>query len=521
VIRTPVLTLLLTCTLAAAQARFDVVVYGATSGGVIASIAAAQQGKSVALLEPGRHVGGMISGGLGRTDMDRQQNVIGGMAREFFERVGRAYGQPVVWLFEPHVAEQTLNAWLNEAGVHVIFGKRLTSVVKKGARITMLETADGDRFEAPVYIDGTYEGDLMKQTGVAYSVGRESPAKYGESLAGRQDILPGAHQFRAPVSPYGPDGKLLPFITPQADVLPTGQGDGHVQSYCYRLCLTDNPANRIPIEKPENYDPSEFTIARNYIKALGDSVRVKDFLGISRLPNGKSDVNSTGAVSTDVPSLSWRYVEANENERQRIRKAHLDWAHGLLYFLAHDDSVPEGLRRQIGEWGLAKDEFLDTGHWPHQLYVRDARRMLGAYVLTQRDLTDQRSKADSIGMAGYNIDIREVQWIAHRVYRFPRADEEVLMEGYLSFPVNPWEIPYRALTPRESECANLLVPVSISASHVAFASFRMEPQFMIAGQAAGVAAALASANGSPVQRIDVARLQNILKDSRQILHLQP
>jgi hypothetical protein len=222
-----------------------------------------------------------------------------------------------------------------------------------------------------------------------------------------------------------------------------------------------------------------------------------------------------------VPSLSWRYVEANENERQRIRKAHLDWAHGLLYFLAHDDSVPEGLRRQIGEWGLAKDEFVDTGHWPHQLYVRDARRMLGAYVLTQRDLTDQRSKADSIGMAGYNIDIREVQWIAHRVYRFPRADEEVLMEGYLSFPVDPWEIPYRALTPRESECTNLLVPVSISASHVAFASFRMEPQFMIAGQAAGVAAALASANGSPVQRIDVARLQNILKDSRQILHLQP
>ncbi|MBV8819267.1 MAG: FAD-dependent oxidoreductase, partial [Acidobacteriaceae bacterium] len=498
--------LLMAAWLEGASQPYDVVIYAATSGGAIAAIAAAQQGRSVALLEPGRHIGGMISGGLGRTDMDRQQNVIGGMAREFFERVGNVYGEPVAWFFEPHVAEQVLDSWVKSAGVHVFFGSRLTAVSKRGARITSLRTSDGTEFQGVVFIDASYEGDLLKAAGVSYSVGRESVSKYGESLAGRQDILPGAHQFRAPVSPYDDNGRLLPFITAEKDMAPTGEGDGHVQSYCFRICLTNDPANRIPIEAPDGYDPKAFTLARRYVEALGDSASVKDFLGISQLPHNKTDINSTGAVSTDVPSLSWKYVEAGWAERERIRQAHLDWAHGLLYFLAHDESVPERLRREVSEWGLPKDEFADTGHWPHQLYVRDARRMLGEYVMAQHDLQEHRAKPDSIGMGGYSIDIREVQWIAHRVYRFPRADEEVLMEGYLSFPVEPYEIPYRTLVPRERECTNLIVPVCISASHIAYGSFRMEPQYMIAGQAAGLAAVLAVRSHSNVQRVNVQAL---------------
>ena len=451
--------------------------------------------------------------------MDRQQNVIGGMAREFFERVGRVYGEQISWLFEPHVAEETLTSWAKAAGVQVFFDRRLTSVLKQGRRIAALHTASGDDFSGFVFIDGSYEGDLLKAAGVSYAVGREAAAKYGEPLAGRQDILPGAHQFRVPVSPLIPGGGLLPYFVRQEDVVPTGEGDGHVQSYCFRICLTDEPANRIPIEAPAGYDPAQFLLARRYAEALGTSAKAADFLGISRLPNRKTDINSTGAVSTDVPSLSWNYVEGDFAERQRIRQAHLDWAHGLLYFLAHDASVPDSLRRAVGAYGLPRDEFADTGHWPHQLYVRDARRMLGEYVLTQHDLQERRSKPDSIGMGGYNIDIREVQWIARRVYRFPRADPEALMEGYLSFPVEPYEIPYRSLLPRPEECSNLLVAVCISASHVAYASFRMEPQYMIAGQAAGIAAAMACERRVEPEKVDVGQLQKALVKAGQILHL--
>ena len=503
---------------AAPLSSYDVVIYGATSGGAAAAIGAAQEGRSVVLLEPGHHVGGMISGGLGRTDMDRQQNVIGGMAREFFERVGKLYGEPISWLFEPHVAEQVLTDWLRQSGVHVIFGQQLKSVAKQGTRIASIQMEGGTVYQGQAYIDGTYEGDLMKQAGVSYSIGREARAKYGESLAGRQDILPSAHQFRAAVSPYGPDGALLPYIIPQDRVVPTGEGDGHVQSYCFRICLTNDPSNRLPIEAPEHYDAKRFGLVRNYLAALGDTAGLKDFMGLSRLPHNKTDINSGGAVSTDVPSLSWAYPEADYAERRRIWQEHLTWAQGLLYFLGHDSAVPERIRQEMLEWGLPKDEFPDTGHWPHQLYVRDARRMLGEYVMTQHDLQEYRSKYDSIGMGGYNIDIREVQWIAHRVYRFPKAPDEVLMEGYLSMPVEPYEIPYRALLPRYSEVSNLLVPVCISASAVAFASFRMEPQFMIAGYAAGMAASMAAANHSSVHAVDLATLQRKLSEHRQILH---
>ena len=418
------------------------------------------------------------------------------------------------------MAEQILNDWLREARVQVFYGHRLRTVVKQGTRIARLETENGEFFAGRVFIDCTYEGDLMKQAGVSYAIGREGRSKYGGSLAGRQDILPGPHQLRAAVSPYGADGKLLPFIVPQDQVAPTGEGDGHVQS-CFRICLTDDQTNLLPIDLPAGYDPRRYGLVRNYLAALGDSARLSDFTGISRLPHNKSDVNSGGAVSTNAPSLSWSYTEAGYAERQRIWNQHLTWAQGLLYFLRHDSAVPERIRSEMLRWGLPKDEFPDTGHWPHQLYVRDLRRMSGEYILTQHDLEEHRSKYDSIGMGGYNIDIREVQWIAHRIYRFPKVEEEVLMEGYLSMPVEPYEIPYRALLPIEEECSNLLVAATISSSHVAYASFRMEPQYMIAGHAAGVAASLAVQRGVAVHQVDIPELQRKLEEQKQILHLAP
>lgn len=506
---------------AASAERFDLAVYCATAGGSVAAIAAAQSGLKVVLLEPGRHVGGMVSGGLGRTDMDRQQHLIAGLAGEFYARVGKRYNQPLAWFFEPGVAEGVFREWLASAGVTTRFEQPLASVRKDGARITALITTGGASYEADVFIDASYEGDLLKAAGVSYSTGRESRSRFGESLAGRQDILPGHHQLRVPTSALDDDGKLLPYLVPEDRVVPTGEADGLIQSWCFRLCLTSDPANRIEITRPAHYDPKRFALVRNYLRALGPSARLNDFLGISPMPNNKTDVNAGGGVSTNLPGAGLAYIEASPARRLEIWEEHRSWAHGLLYFLANDPAVPESIRAEARRWGLPKDEFADTGHWPHQLYIRDARRMAGEYVLTQHDLTRHTTKYDSIGMAQYNIDIREVQWIARTVYRFPNVAKEVLMEGYVSMPVEPYEIPYRSLLPRFDECSNLIVPVAISASHVAYASFRMEPQYMIAGHAAGAAAALAIQSGVPVHRIDISRLQQNLRRQGQVLSLPP
>ena len=502
----------------APQYDYDVIVYGGTASGTIAAIAAAGEGRSVAVLEPRRHVGGMLTGGLGRTDMDRQQHVIGGMAREFFERVGAHYGEPVSWLFEPKVAERVLLDWLQAAKVPVFYEHRLRAVRKNGSTIVSLETEAGRSYAARVFIDATYEGDLLKAAGVSYAIGREDRRTYGESLAGRQDILPGNHQLRVPTSPYGEDGKLLPYLVPQNDVAQIGEGDGRIQSYCFRLCLTKDPASRLPIARPANYERAPLGLVKNYVKSLGPGARLGDFLGISVLPNQKTDINAS-VVSTNLVGASWEYPEASYERRGEIWNEHLLYAQSLLYFLGNDPSVPAHIREEMQQWGLAKDEFVDTGHWPHQMYIREARRMIGEHVLTQHDLQRHRHKYDAIGMGGYNIDIREVQWIARQVYRFPDVADEVLMEGYVSVPVDPYEIPYRSLLPRQSEADNLLVPVCISSSHVAYASFRMEPQYMIAGQAAGVAAAMAIAAQVPVHHVHIPTLQRRLREQTQILSI--
>lgn len=504
----------------------DVVVYTATASGVAASIAAARTGASVVLIEPGAHVGGMLSGGLGHSDVDGQKHIIGGLAAEIYERMAQCYGKDAAhdaFDFEPHVAEETLRIMLKEAGVRLVTHSRLKAMVRDGARIKTLTTTKGESFTAYVFVDAGYEGDLMAAAGVKYVVGREAREKHGESLAGRTELLDGHHQFKVAVSPWR-GNELLPLITPQAELAPTGAGDGKFQAYCFRLCLTNRPDNRLTISKPEGYDPDAYELLRRYLIASGEDAAMP--LGIARLPNGKTDVNSQGPVSTNLPGAAWEYPEASPERRAEIWEAHRHWAHGLMWFLQNDPAVPTKLQAQARTWGLCRDEFTDTDGWPHQLYIREGRRMLGATVVTQRDLMEHRTKADSIGMCGYNIDIREVQWASIRTFDFgqqeryrqsPQAADRVFMEGYLSHPVNPWQIPYRALTPSSAECENLLVPTCASMSTIAYASFRMEPGYMIAGHAAGTAAALAVQAKLSVQSVDAKLLQRVLREQKQII----
>ena len=288
------------------------------------------------------------------------------------------------------------------------------------------------------------------------------------------------------------------------------------QSYCFRLCLTEVPENSLPIA-PAGYHPARFELVRRYLESGKDALGLRDFLGVVRIPNGKADINSTGPVSTDLLGASWEYPEASYERRKQIWDEHLTWAQGLMYFLGNDASVPQKIRVEARHWNLPKDEFPDTGHWPHQLYIREGRRMLGEYVLTQHDLQEYREKYDAIAMAGYNIDIREVQWLSHKVYHFPNVADQVFTEGYLSMPVEPWQVPYRALLPRQEQCSNLLVTATISASTIAYASFRMEANYMITGESAGVAAALAIKSNRSVHQVDVAALQKELRDRNQIL----
>lgn len=504
--------------------RFDVVVYGATASGVMAASAAGQMGMRVALVDPGMHVGGMISGGLSYSDVTRQEGLIGGLTLEFFKNVRAHYGQTSGWSFEPHIAEMILRNMLARAHVEFFPGEPIQSLMRNGARIDTLQTTD-ESFTATVFIDSSYEGDLMKMAGVDYTVGREGRDRYHESLAGRMDLLPAVHQFATRVSAEGlplaseDPASPIPHITPQSQLARTGDSDGRFQSYCYRLILTDKPDNRIEITKPEQYNPRNYELLKRYIQS-NPSLTLKGVLGINRIPNGKADANSNGPVSLDFPGGNSQYPDGSPQLRRKISAAHLSWAKGLVYFLQNDPSVPAALQSEARQWGLPKDEFIDTGHWPNQLYVREGRRMLGEYVLTQADLQTDRLKPDVVGMAGYNIDIREVQWLSHAVYRFPTVDNEMFTEGYMSQPVEPWEIPYRALLPKKSQASNLIVTVCISASTIAYASFRVEPTYMIAGESAGVAAALAAESHMDVQSVDIVQLQAQLRRRGQILSAQ-
>lgn len=501
-----------------AQFGFDLVVYGGTAGGVITAVRAARMGLKVAILDPRHHIGGMVSGGLSHTDVGKRE-VIGGDALEFYWRAGTHYGlsqyaQNFAWYMEPKVAESIFRRMLQEAGVTVLLDRRLREkegVQKEGSAIRAITLESGEQFTARVFADATYEGDLMAQAGVSYTWGREGSAEYGEPLAGVRSETP-LHQFLVDLR------AVAPAVSAAGNLGEPGAADRKVQAYNFRLILSHDPSNQVPYPKPAHYDPQRYDLMARLLQAmqvkLGRPQRMGEVLSIGRIPNQKADINNQGPVSTDYIGKSWDYPNASYQRREEIWRDHEEYTQGFVYFLAHDPRVPGSLQKEINEWGLAKDEFVDNRNFPNQLYIREARRMVGEYVMTQKDIQTELTKPDAIGMGSYNSD-------SHNVQRIVNRDGFLRNEGDMQVPVKPYQIPYRMLVPRKNEAENLLVPVCFSASHVAYSTLRMEPQYMILGQAAGVAAALAIQTGHTVQDIDTKELTRILLRQGAILEYLP
>ncbi|MGO4534741.1 FAD-dependent oxidoreductase [Leifsonia sp. 2MCAF36] len=509
----------------------DVLVFSATSAGVAAAVAAAEGGARVLLLEPGRHLGGMTSGGLGYTDVG-DVRALGGAAARLRADIAQHYGTaPGRYAGpEPHVAEAIFRSWLDRAGVEVEFevGVRAveTAEGRDGRELRALITTSGERIEAAAFIDASYEGDLLAAAGVPYRVGREDRSLYGERFAGRQELLPGMHNMPPWVSPFAgdPTGRVEGRILPQLHDRPLaalGEGDGGVMSYGYRVCLT-TAADRIPFDRPADYDDEYWELGRRLFardRREGVERSAGRMLGLEpNLPGGMADGNSLGPFSLSVlDGSAWEYPDAAPERREELRRHHIAHTRGFLYFLSHDDAVPSAIGQELSCWGLPRGEFADTGHLPHQLYVREARRMVGERVLTEHDLVAGAIPADTIALGSYHIDIREVQRVWRWVYEHPEPIGSVFTEGYLSVPVPVYGIPYATLLPRREDASNLLVPVCLSASAVAFASVRMEPQYLMTGQAAGAAAALAVTTRRAVHDIPFDVLTERLRDGGQRL----
>lgn len=535
----------------------DLCVYGGTSGGVAAAVQAARTGKSVVLAEPGRHLGGMTSGGLSAVDIGDPRSV-GGIAREYFTKLAATAGVTLAWdkefksegggpatggayAIEPHKAEQVFTDMTKEAGVKVHFGARLASVKKDGARITELVMENGDVFKAKVFIDTSYEGDLMAKSGVSYTLEREGRQQYGETFAGviyeekyiprTQHLKPGPHgrvpggqgvwDRDFPLDPYvvkgDPKSGLLPLIN-EGD--PGQQGDPApgVQAYCFRLCLTTNPANRIPITPPSDYDPKRYELVVRFIEAclaIGDDMDLRWFSKHDPLPNDKWDFN-TATFGGNLPGASHAWPEASHTDREKIAKEHENYHRGLLHFLATDLRVPEKVRKDMQRFGLPKDEFTDNGGWPHQIYVREARRMISGLVMTEHHTFGRQAVPKSVGLGSYGTDVHEIRRIV--------KDGVVAREGKVATGRDgapPYAVGYDAIVPKRSECENLFVTFALSSSHVAFASIRMEPVFMCTSQSAAAAAVLSIDASQAVQDVDYAALQSQLLQDKQALFWPP
>ena len=481
------------------RGQVDLVVYGATPAGLAAALQMRRLGGSVVLLEPGQHIGGMTTSGLGASDVGNDA-AIGGIAAEFYRKVGG-------YRFEPHVASAVFAQLLHQAGVRVVRGARLHTVSKRHDRITALVTRDGIAYAGRMFVDAGYEGDLMAAAGVSYTVGREGNGHYGETINGVQHRQ--GHQFDRRVDPYvragSPASGLLPGIS-KAVLAPDGTADDSIQAYNFRICLTQAP-DRVRFSKPDEYDPVRYELLLRYLRA-GDR---GPFFTTVPMGHGKTDTNNKGAFSTDLVGGSNGYPTGSQAERDRIIADHRSYQQGFFWFLSNDPRVPAPVREAVGSWGLAPDEFTATGGWPPQLYVREARRMTSTYVLTEHDCRGAVTASDSIGLASYTMD-------SHNCRRLV-LDGAVTNEGDVQAHVpQPYPVSYRAIVPRASECTNLLVPVALSASHIAYGSVRMEPVFMILGQSAATAAHQAITRGTTVQKVSVTALQKRLRTDGQHLH---
>jgi len=486
---------------------YDVIVYGGTSGGVMAAVASAKEGASVLLIEPGNHIGGMTSSGLGYVDIGKSFTT-GGLTNDFFQRNARFHNKKgVFYKTTPAAAEKLFYEMMEENKVNILLNARLkenTSPKMQGKRITSIVLESNQTISAQYFIDATYEGDLMAQANVSYIVGRESQKQYNEPGAGIRK--PYATYFSA----YDNAGELLPDVY-DGKLNQFGETDNRTQAYNFRMCLTQRKENFIPITKPEKYDPLRYEVLLQTIVNSKQEKNIRSFVSIMPLPDDKTDFNNNGMFSTDLVNGSWEYPEAGYAKREEIWNDHKNYVQGFFYFLGNDPRVPEKLKEEVKSWGLCKDEFVDNNYWPHQLYVREARRMTGAYVMNQKDAWDEPTKPDAIGMGSYMID-------SHFVTRYVE-NGVVKTEGLTGHqPVRPYEIPYKIITPRKNECENLLVSTCMSASHVMYGSLRMEPVYMIVGESAGTAVVQALKNNrQAVQDIDVAVLQKKLKQNGQIL----
>ena len=527
------LSLALSLPLFSAGKPHDIVVYGGTSGGIIAAIQAAKSERSVVLVSPTPYLGGLTTSGLGWTDLG-SDSILGGLSRDFYTRVYQHYQNDDAWkwekraeyrnqgqgqaalnpktrlasVFEPSVATAVFDAMLKEHGVTVVTARLdlKNGVVMDGKRIQKIRTEDGREFAGKIFIDATYEGDLLPGAGVSFTTGRESNATYNETVSGIQTKGAVKNQLPDGIDPYlrpgDPASGLLPGVNPDAGG-EDGQGDHRLQAYCFRMCLTDSPENRVTIGKPEGYDEAAYEILFRAIEA-GQS---RDFTKFSLMPNRKTDSNNTGGISNNPVGLNhgkdWNWATLDHDQRLALAKKHEHWQRGLMWTLQNHPRVPEKIRKEYSAWGLPKDEFTDNGHWPHQLYVREARRMVSDFVMTEHHCRRKQPVPESIGLAAYTMD-------SHNVQRHVK-NGMVKNEGDIQLRIpGPYPVSYRAIVPKKAECQNLLVPWCLSASHMAFGSIRMEPVFMILAQSAATAADIAIKSGIPVRDVPYEVLKNRL-----------
>lgn len=518
----------------------DIVVYGGTSAGVITAVQAVQMGKTVLLVSPDVHLGGLSSNGLGLTDTGNK-TVIGGLARQFYHRLYLHYAQDsawkwqrkndygnigqstvaldtaykTMWVFEPHVAEAVFEQLITEHKIIVHRDQWLDrsegALKKKQNKILSFATLDGATYRAKMFIDASYEGDLMAAAGVSYRVGRESNAAYGERYNGVQKgIFHHKHHFVEKIDPYKiagePASGLIPEVSADAPGN-NGDADKRIQAYCYRLCMSTAPENRVPFPKPEGYDSKRYEILSRLFAAGWRDV----FPKFNTIPNRKTDTNNHGPFSSDYIGANYDYPDATYQRRRAIIKDHELYQKGYLYFLANDPTVPPDIQSKMNTYGLARDEFKENGNWPYQLYVREARRMLSDVVMTEQDALGKTKILCPIGMGSYALD-------SHNTQRYITPEGYIQNEGDIGVrPDKPYSIDYGAIIPKENEATNLLVPVCVSSTHIAYGSIRMEPVFMILGQSAAVAAALCIDNQVPVQQLNFLALQNQLRSVGQIL----